>query len=323
MSKEAARSSFICCGGRCGPAVEAAAAKVDALDAEGAISLYRQALTAAPRCIHALNGLGDVLLGSGDSEGARAALRESVLLAPDGQADRYMNLGQLEEGADALLFLDRGVSILRTERLAIGQSAGGAGEESQRQWVGATHALASALCSVAEVYLTDACDEYNAEERCEAAANEAVELVSALSVQTLAEPYVTCASLRLSQSRPEEAVPLIDRALAIIHAADEAALPPFDVRKNCAKLLMEVERAGEAMELLQALRMEADDHLEVWYLTCCAALQEGEPAYALEEASAACDFAQSERCPPDEREWLEQLMEIREEASAACAGADS
>ena len=46
---------------------------------------------------------------------------------------------------------------------------------------------------------------------------------------------------------------------------------------------MEVERAADALELLQALRMEADDNMEVWYLTCCAMLQGDEPALAVEE----------------------------------------
>ena len=80
------------------------------------------------------------------------------------------------------------------------------------------------------------------------------------------EPYVTCASLRLSQSRPDDAKPLLEMALAIIRAADEASPPAFDARKACAKLLMEVDQAAQALELLQVLRLEHDDSLEVWYL---------------------------------------------------------
>ena len=85
-----------------------AAACADALDVDGAINLYNQVLAKAPKCLHALNGLGDALLQRGDREGAIAALRQSVLISPEGDADRYMNLGQLEEGADALLFSSAG-----------------------------------------------------------------------------------------------------------------------------------------------------------------------------------------------------------------------
>ena len=69
------------------------------------------------------------------------------------------------------------------------------------------------------MYLTDFCDEAEAEQRCEALATEAVELVQGLQEQVLAEPYQTLASLRLSQERPEEAVALLDKTLAIIQAA--------------------------------------------------------------------------------------------------------
>lgn len=311
------------------PILEQAAACADALDVDGAIRLYRQALEKAPNCLTALNGLGDVLLQRGDRAGAIEALRKSILTSPEGNADRYMNLGQLEEGADALLFLERGIGILRSERsaaektvLQAQQQAAASAEDTTKPLVNATHALATGLCSVAEVFLTDFCDHPDAEARCEASAVEAVELVRALpESRQIAEPYVTCASLRLSQSRPDDAMPLIETALAILRAADEASPPAFDVRKACSKLLMEVERAEDALELLQALRLEHDDDLEVWYLTCCAALQADEPALALEEATAACEFAQSERCPPGQDEWLGSLEEALEDARAASAEA--
>lgn len=306
-----------------------AAACADALDVDGAINLYNQVLAKAPKCLHALNGLGDALLQRGDREGAIAALRQSVLISPEGDADRYMNLGQLEEGADALLFLERGISILRGERSEAetaqkgSHTAASASGSEVDPLIGTTHALASALCSLAEVFLTDFCDHPDAESRCEGAATEAVALVRPLAEEhQIPEPYVTCASLRLSQSRPDDAKPLLEMALAIIRAADEASPPAFDARKACAKLLMEVDQAAQALELLQVLRLEHDDSLEVWYLTCCAALQADEPALALEEANAACEFAQSERCPPDEAEWLGSLEEVREDARAACAGTD-
>ena len=77
-----------------------------------------------------------------------------------------------------------------------------------------------------------------------------------------------------------------------------------------------VELYAEALDVLQGMRLEHDDALEVWYLVCCAALQAGEAPLALAEAEAACEFAQSDACPPDEREWLAQLLEVCEEARA-------
>lgn len=72
-------------------------------------------------------------------------------------------------------------------------------------------------------------------------------------------------------------------------------------------------------DAVTALRVENDEDLEVWYLTCCAAMQSEELALAHEQVDQACDFAQSEACPPEEAEWLPQLLEIQEEIHAASA----
>lgn len=240
-----------------------AAEKAEALAVDEAAELYRQALGKQPRCLAALNGLADCLMSLGDRDAAMDALRRSIELSPEGNAERYMNLGQICEGADALQWLEAGVRILRAERNAAG-SASGERADLHTGWREATHALASALCSVAEVYLTDACDEPDAEEKCTSAAEEAVALVRPLGEQTLAEPYVTCASLRVSQQRGDEAKALLMEALAVINSADEETPPPFDLRLSASKLLMEAEEPALALELLQVLRLEHDDHLETW-----------------------------------------------------------
>ena len=40
-----------------------------------------------------------------------------------------------------------------------------------------------------------------------------------------------------------------------------------------AQLSREMQERNQAVELLQALRMEEDESLELWYLLGCAALQ--------------------------------------------------
>ena len=81
-------------------------------------------------------------------------------------------------------------------------------------------------------------------------------------------------------------------------------------------MLMEVGAANEALDLLSELRLENDESLELWYLLCCAAGQAGETELALEEAQAAIEYASSEACPEEEREWLGPLHEALEEAGA-------
>ena len=335
-----------CPCGACGPLIGRAAAKQEELCVDEAAALYRRAATERPTCCAALNGLADCMMSMGDKDTAVDALRKSIALAPDGLAERYMNLGQLTEGAEALQWLEGGVKILRNEwqvateaaggkkgnggkkaRSAAaaeargGSSSGGGGSSSvpaTTQALEATHALASALCSVAEVYLTDACDEPDAEAKCEAAAGEALALIAPLPAESrIAEPFVTAASLRLSQERGEEACALLADALAILRAADESSPPSYDLRLSAAKLLMEVGQPNEAAEVLQGLRLEHDDQLEAWYLLACAAMQAGDAGLALEEARSALAFAASDACPPEEREWMAQLEELVQEAAEA------
>ena len=168
--------------------------------------------------------------------------------------------------------------------------------------------------------MTDMCDEPEAEERCEALATEAVGLVSGLDSQTLAEPYQTLASLRLSQQRPEEAHPLVRKALGVVNDAEEGAGPSADARAAIAKLCMEVGESDDAVELLQALRVEDEDSLEIWYLLGCAALQADELDVAAEEVAAALAYAATDRClDPQKGEWRVQLLELQGDVAQAQA----
>jgi tetratricopeptide (TPR) repeat protein len=314
----------------------AAAAAVEAVDAEAALSHYREAVSAAPRCVAAHDGLADVLLSTGDADGAEKHLRKSVKLAPDGNAERYMNLGQLTEGTESLKWIAKGVAILRAELAALAappppasskkkSKASASAPAPQAALTDATQRLACALCAEADVYLNDACDEDEAETRCEGAASEALELVKGLAAhgeKALAEPFITCASLRISQCRPDEAAELLQGALAVMDAtAEEEELPPLDVRKACAQMLMEVGEAGKALEVLHALKAEADDVLELRYLAGCAAYQAGEIELAMEEVEAAIAYASSDICPPQEREWIGPLSELQADVTAAAASA--
>uniref|UniRef100_A0A7S4B8K6 Uncharacterized protein n=3 Tax=Chrysotila carterae TaxID=13221 RepID=A0A7S4B8K6_CHRCT len=228
-----------------------------------------------------------------------------------------MYLGQLAEGEKALGWFQQGIQRLRSERAAL-EGAGGSKDDLRREWLAATNALAAGLCAEAEIYLTDACDEDDAEMKCEALATEALLLVSGIDKQTLPEPYQTMASLRLSQQRPEDAEALLAKALSITESLEGSAQQPsLEMRTALSKLLMEVGMSAEALDLLQELRLEDDESLELWYLVVCAALQSGELEIAQAELEQALQFAQSDACPADEREWLPQLMELQSDVDGA------
>lgn len=291
----------------------------DRYEVEEAAQLYRQALTLEPQNTNLLDALGETLLQLGQRNDAALAFEKSVELQPDGGSERYMYLGQLHEGLESFGWFARGVELLRANRTAA-EGRSGSRAELRQAWLEATHALATGLCSAAEIFLTDLCDEPDAEQRCEALATEALQLVQPLSEQTLAEPYVTTASLRLSQQRGDEAVELLRVARDICAKAEEGKEPPLDLRLALAKMLMEVEMAAEALELLQDLRLEDDDSLEIWYLLGVAALQASEFELAAEQVELAIAFAQSPACTDvDAPGWLEQLQELQADLAHANA----
>ena len=141
--------------------------------------------------------------------------------------------------------------------------------------------------------------------------------MSGLDSQTLAEPYQTLASLRLSQQRPEEAHPLVRKALGVVNDAEEGSGPSADARAAIAKLCMEVGESDDAVELLRALRVEDEDSLEIWYLLGCAALQADELDVAA-TSSAALAYAATDRCTdPQKGEWRVQLLELQGDVAQA------
>ena len=254
---------------------EKAQACLERYEVDQALKLFRRALKLEPDNVSILDAYGEASLQAGKRDDACKLFMRSVEIQPEGAAGRYMYLGQLLEGMDAIRCFERGVGVLRAERVAAEQCSGSR-DELRQAWIESTHALATGLCSAAEIYLTDACDEADAEERCEALATEvccssvvdacaaagsryaewhrvvsmrpagcctrpgestrrfvvalltavsslssssnlttlspqALALVEPLEVQTLAEPYVTAASLRLSQQRNEEADALLQK----------------------------------------------------------------------------------------------------------------
>ncbi|KAK7752060.1 hypothetical protein SLS62_006025 [Diatrype stigma] len=123
--------------------------------------------------------------------------------------------------------------------------------------------LAMALCSVAEVYMTDLSWEGDAEARCEALVTEAT-LVAPHS----AEAWQTLADVRISQARPDDARAALARSLDLWRALppDHPGVPAFAGRVALARLLLEVGRERAALEVLERLVAEDDSSVQTWYL---------------------------------------------------------
>ena len=110
-------------------------------------------------------------------------------------------------------------------------------------WAEATCALAVGLCSAAELYLTDLCDEPEAEGRCDALTGEALQLVSDLPAEAVqvVEPFQTRASLKLSQEAYDEYNTIVQCNEMVIEVDNEIEAIAKTIRDEYAKRFPELE----------------------------------------------------------------------------------
>ncbi|KAI9008141.1 hypothetical protein BC832DRAFT_553214 [Gaertneriomyces semiglobifer] len=175
---------------------------------------------------------------------------------PDEGYEKYLYLGQLTEGKDALEFYRRGVVIM--EKL-LGSVAAGSEEERLIR-----RKLSDVLCSMTETYMTDCCDEPEAESCCDQFATNAIKYDPSNP-----EAHQTLASVRMSQCRPDEARAAIETSMDTwfkTARVGDTNWPAYPARVALAKILLELALHERALAVLQTLQDENDEDPEAWYL---------------------------------------------------------
>ncbi|KAL2918571.1 hypothetical protein HK105_201972 [Polyrhizophydium stewartii] len=212
-------------------------------------------------------------------EAAREAFLMAVKLAPGVDSVKYLSLGQLSVSKEAIGYYETGVRLLMAEIEALPN-----GPQSEQAQI-LRNKLGSALCSMTEIYMTDCCDEPEAESKCEAYMHHAVE-------QNPSNPEVhqTLASVRLSQSRPDDARQSLEYAMDLWYrepTEDEPLVadpnwPGYPLRIALSKFLMEVGLHERALAVLQTCQVEDDEDAEMWYLFgwCYSQLAASQPELA-------------------------------------------
>jgi tetratricopeptide (TPR) repeat protein len=237
--------------------------------AQRALSLLNPLSQSSKAALPALNLLAQIDIELGDIDAARSNFLEAVPLDPDGTvpedegggAEKFLWLAQLceEGGEESVRWFERGVDVLQREigsLKSLGEEAEALLEEKQKK-------LASALCGIIEVYMTDLALDPTAESRCESLIASAL-----LHAPHSPEPLQTLASIRISQLRHADARAALTRSLELWQhlPPDAAGVPDFPTRVSLARLLLETEMGDAAIEVLERLVGEDDGSVEVWYL---------------------------------------------------------
>ena len=222
---------------------------------------YLRALEMNPKDTNIMDALADTYLQLDAVDEAVLLLEKSISLAPNSGPAKWLSLAQLKRGQDSASCYERGIALL-----------------SNMQPLQPI-ALASAHCCLVELYMTDLCDEENAEQLCENHLARALELHP-----NGFEPNTMGASLRLVQQRREEAVVHVDKVISSINTADsQKTLAVEDVeefslplRFSAGKAMIEVGRYEAAAGVLEGVLYGDDGNPEVWCVLgiCYQSLQE-------------------------------------------------
>lgn len=219
-------------------------------------------------------------------------------------AGLHLYLGQLSSGLDALTSfrlgvneLERAIGVLERST-AIAAAAGTASNnvhltddcdelgsfDNIRQFLVETRRqLCAAYCSIAELYLTDLCDEPDAETSCEAVLTLALALEDASP--PLPDALQTMANFRLSQSRLPEALECIMKAYDRMKVGCEAMSALIGLANTAdddeKEVVEQIDEKSRELVDVDAASSLPEYHFRVQtskiMLECASLIKDGEP----------------------------------------------
>ena len=238
---------------------------------EMAQKFVERALTINSDHPRALETAASLLLENGEMEKAKQCLGRAITVNPNQGHAKYFSLAQLFSGEDSLNVYKEGIRILEETLPQLDQESDEVKEGKKE--------LSSAYCAISELYMTDLCDNPEAEEECTKCAQKCVEID-----EKNPEAWQTKARLHLIKSEFDEARKSLNKSLdlwlpsyiAILENRPEEASANFDpvevcpllytTRLSTVRMLIELEEWEKASQVLDGLTEEDDEIVDPWYL---------------------------------------------------------
>eukprot|EP01116_Phalansterium_solitarium_P000102 TRINITY_DN10064_c0_g1_i1.p1 TRINITY_DN10064_c0_g1~~TRINITY_DN10064_c0_g1_i1.p1 ORF type:complete len:365 (-),score=101.14 TRINITY_DN10064_c0_g1_i1:291-1322(-) len=281
-----------------------------AYNPELAEKFYKRALEQEPTNSDALDAYGSFLLEVDRFDEAKEVFLKSIEVAPDADSAKYMNMGQLSEGQEAIKHFSRGIAIMEEQLNEVQQLK--PSKSKKETMLQLRQQISAAYCSIAEVYLTDECFEEQAESECERVLNAAISFDP-----DNAEPLQTLASVRMSQQRAPEALELMNKSYSKWRDLEHDEQPSLEFRHNAAKLLLEMDQHETAAEIWEIIIEEDDSIAEVYYFLGLS-YKTSSPTDCFECATKAKQLLVASQC--DDALLQQQVDELLAEADAAVKG---
>ncbi|CAB1427724.1 unnamed protein product [Pleuronectes platessa] len=246
---------------------------MDSLDFEMAGLFCQRALDVEPTNLQALDMLGHICSELGDTLKAKEISLKSYLeLSPDEGHSKYMYLGQIHTGQEAVDYYTKGIQVLmsalekqaETTQAQAGATSREADEDSE---LPTAKDVSAAYCSVAEIYLTDLCMDEGAADKCRELVEKALEYH-----HDNPEALQLMASYLFSTEKNQEGKEYLLKSVglwlpaqkqsAASSSTDEhmqSEVPPYESRITTAKLLIESEEYEMSVDVLEGLLEEDDE----------------------------------------------------------------
>jgi len=228
-----------------------------------------------PANVEAREILGSIEIEEGNIDAARKVFKTLVPPSPTAPSppsySAHLYLAQLadsdprealayyQSAVDLLLILIKGKERKETEALPPQVNEPNADEITQLK-----RTTISALVGMVEIWMSsDLCFEPEAERTCDQLASLAIQ-----SDPDNLEALECLASVRMSQSKPDEARSALERAWDLIKnlEPEDPQLPPNSTRLSLTRRFLELALFSPALLLLQGILAADDEEMDAWYL---------------------------------------------------------
>ena len=231
---------------------------------EMALKFCEKALKMEPDNMKVHECYGNVYAEVGDIGNAKKHFNEAVRLEPDVGHVKYLYLGQLTEGRNAVEYYEKGIMIMKST-IEYQKNNESVNENEKRNLSNSD--IANVYCSLAEIFMTDCCMDEDAEQQCEKYCKLAVE-----TDEKSLDAAVSMSSLLLNQSKMDDAkistVKAFDLWSSLSKEIAEESIPEvlsYEARVTLIKLLIECESFDKVSPIVDQLIEENEDDIRIWY----------------------------------------------------------
>jgi len=221
-----------------------------------ALQFSEKALSLEPQNTRALETMGNIYAELGNADSAKQYYMKAVALQPNDGHVKYLYLGQLSEGAEAIKFYNTAIDIMK-RTVTEDESSGVSNRD-----------ISNVYCSLGELFMTDCCMEENAEQECEKACQQALQTDGENP-----EAYLGMCNFLLVKGNAEEAQNLSLKVYELWESLTKnntdndsiVELMSYESRMTLMKILIEVDLCDKVSDIGVQLLEENEDDIRIWY----------------------------------------------------------